>query len=197
MRVGEAAPKGVLGRVDLHRIKESSGSGREHWGCRFKCAIKNASAENYRIVTATLTGTQDVNLEDVGSQTHMHGEELEGMASNLYTALAQDMKGQAFMVLRGVGSTNGIEAWKRIHQKYSPSIPAAALTDIMRAMPPGRVKNHRDLLPKIDEWQVRVDAPSRDHGEQLSDNMRITVFMQRLPGDTGDVVCRSLDAQSR
>lgn len=98
------------------------------------------------------------------------------------------------MVVRGARSANGIEAWSLTHHKYSPSTPATAPPDLMRAMSPGRVKNHHDMLPNIEEWRVR-DAFSRDHGEQQSGKMKIAALVQMLPGDIRDAMCQSLDAQ--
>lgn len=66
----------------------------------------------------------------------------------------------------------------------------------MRVVPPGKVKNHREVIAKIDEWQVRVDALSRDRWEELSGKMRIVALAQMLPGDVRAVVCQSLGTQS-
>lgn len=57
----------------------------------------------------------------------------------------------------GEGGANGIEAWSRAHQMCSPSTVAAALTD-MRVTTPSKVNHHRELIGKIEEWQVRVRA---------------------------------------
>lgn len=46
-QTGDKAPRGILGKDDLHWIKEFKGNGWEHWGCLFKCAVKDASIENY------------------------------------------------------------------------------------------------------------------------------------------------------
>lgn len=37
------------------------------------------------------------------------------------------------MDARGMSNANGIEVWRRVHQKYSPSTPGAALRDVMGA----------------------------------------------------------------
>lgn len=60
------------------------------------------------------------------------------------------------------------------------------------------MKSHRELLSNIEEWQVRVDALARDHGDELSEKMRIAalVHMLRGGGDIKNDVCQSLDAQS-
>lgn len=74
------------------------------------------------------------------------------MTSNLSNAL-----------VRRVGDASGIEAWRRIHKRYSPSAPATELIDLMRVVSAGKAQSHRELIPKIQEWQVLVDALHRDH----------------------------------
>lgn len=65
----------------------------------------------------------------------------------------------------------------------------------MRVMSPGRVKGHREFIAKVEQWQVRVGAPSLDRGEDLSDVLRIAALVQMLPGDMRDAVCQRLDAR--
>lgn len=114
---GERGPRSVLGKEDLHRMKEFNGSGWEHWSFLFKCAMKHASTENYRIVTATETGTQEVNLENIRALTELSAEDIEWMSCSLHHVIVQVVKGDSFTVVSGVGSANGIEVWRRIYHK--------------------------------------------------------------------------------
>lgn len=134
----------------------------------FKCAVKHASTDNYRIMAATEMGTPKVSLEDAQTLVEMSAEDVDMISSNLCDVFAQVMKGGSFTLVRGVGNANGIEAWRRIHQNASPSTQATALADLMRVMFLGRAKQHRKLLTRIEKWGIRVDAPSRDQGENCS-----------------------------
>lgn len=66
----------------------------------------------------------------------------------------------------------------------------------MRVMSPGAVNNHRDLLANIGEWQVRVGACSRDHGEAFSEKMRSVAFVQ-MTRVTSDMSCAGALTPSR
>lgn len=104
--------------------------------------------------------TQDTDMVDgtpvlVDCFTRTRAEDVEMMPCNLNNILAQAILAQA------------IEAWRITHQKFSPLTSATALTDLMP------VKNHRELLMRLEAWQVREAAPSRYHGEELSEKMRI------------------------
>lgn len=77
-----------------------------------------------------------------------------------------------------------------------PVDPNDKATDIMRVISWGGVKYRRELVAKIDEWQVRVDAVNRDHGEELSETMKLAALVPMLPRDIRDIVCQSLDVLS-
>lgn len=79
-----------------------------------------------------------MSVENVRALIGLSAEDIERMSSSLYNVRVQGMKGESSMVVRGVGSANSIEAWKRIRHMYTQSTPAAALTDLMWVMSPGK-----------------------------------------------------------
>lgn len=72
-----------LAKEGFHRIGQFCGSGLEQWMFLFKDAEKHASAENWRTLKDTETGTHEVSLEDVQAFTEPKLEEFQRMASNL------------------------------------------------------------------------------------------------------------------
>lgn len=97
------------------------------------------------------------------------------------------MKGGRLSLIRRVGNPSGIEAWRKIRQKFSPSTPATVLIDLMWVMSPGRAQNHRELFTTIKERQVR-----RDHGAELSEKTGIAALVQMLLGRIRDIVCQKV-----
>lgn len=70
-----------MGKEYFRRTMELNWNGLERWSFPFKCTIRNASADNYHILAATETGTQEVNLEE----GEMGGEECQRMVANICT----------------------------------------------------------------------------------------------------------------
>lgn len=97
-------------------------------------------------------GYIEVSLEGVRALTEIRVNTPEQMSKDLYNVVVQVMKGDSFTVVHGVRSANGIPAWRRIHHTDSPLAPAMALSDLLRVMSPGRVKNHEESLANIAEW---------------------------------------------
>lgn len=127
----------------------------------FKCAIKHISADNHTILLATETGTQVVSPEDVQALTEISANKCERCSSKLH-AMMRFLHADP----HGVGSATSSETWKRTHPTYSSLTPAMALADLMRVMPSGMVKSHRELLATFEGWHVRVDVLSRHHEGQ-------------------------------
>lgn len=144
-------------------------SGWEHWGLLFKCAV---------IELAYLEGHGDGHTRgELGRCPITDRDERGGYREDVEAFLQFPCSGHEDI------------------QKFSPSNLATAWTDLM-GMSPGRAENHQELFTRTGEWQVRVHALGRDHGEELSDKMSIAAFVQVPPGDSRDVVCSRIDAQS-
>ena len=189
----ERSVKNLLSEKDFRRLDKFDGTGWKSWSYQFKVIVNSVSAEVHRILERVETSDAEVQLDDLEEDGDVEG--IERKLASLYNVIIQLVKDEPFMIARGVGNMNGAEAWRRIAQKYSPSTPATALTDLMKVMAPGRVKHQKELAAKMEEWQVRVNALRRDHGEELSEKMRIAALLQMLPLDIRDLICQSLDGK--
>lgn len=78
---------------------------------------------------------------------------------------------------------NVVERWRRVHQRNNPSMPASVLMALMRVMAPGRVKHHRDLPPKMDEWHALLVVRPKDYWEYSSCNMKVAALLRMSPFD--------------
>lgn len=166
IQAGEGAPRVILGKDDLHRIKEFDLSGWELWSFACKCTAKNVSTDNYRSMMATATGTQVVSSGDVRSLTETSAQDIRRMSSKFHNLFGQVVKGDHF-----AGNCNGIETWRD-----SPT------TQFVESGGGFGRPHAGDVSGKDEEWLLRVDAFSWDHGEELS--------------EIRDVARQRLDAQS-
>ena len=178
------------------RLDKFDGTNSKEWSLQFKVALRASSRDAYGMLNRTEKQSNAVNLDVLGEDDELVGIAVERTAAELYDALTMLLKGEPFTVARGVADMNGVEAWRRIYQKYNPSTPAAALTALMHVMAPGRVKHQKDLAARIEDWQVQVDNLAKDHGEVLSENMKIAALLQMVPLDVRDVICQTVDSDT-
>ena len=67
------------------------------------------------------------------------------VAGELYDLLCLCLKGDSLILVQGVASMNGFEAWGRLFRRFNPVTPARALQAMIAVMVPPKVKDVRDL----------------------------------------------------
>ena len=135
----------------FRRLEKFDGSGWKEWSCQFKTALRAGSIDAYRLVCEVERYTSAVNVDELELKEDIVDISVARRSAELYDAMTTLLKGEPFTVARGVADLNGLEAWRRIYQKYNPSTPASAMTALMRVMAPGRVKHQRELVTRVEE----------------------------------------------
>lgn len=139
-RAGERPPQIILTREDFSRIQEFSRSAWGHCSFLFKYVVKHASTDDCRVLPSMETGAQEMGPMHVQKLTETDPEDLERMASNLVGVLVHTMKGETFMVVRGLAA---------------PPMPATETWSL-------RMKGGTSVwAPFIESWQVVVWEDAR------------------------------------
>ena len=174
------------------RVRDFSGDNWKEWAFQFKVAMKNTSYDAYKLMNVVERNSTEVNLAS------LHEIEVDtdvtSIATEIFEVLALMAKGEAFTVVRGVADMNGLEAWRRLVAKYSPTTPATALAAVIRVMNPQRVKHVRELAAAMEAWENQLNTLEKDHDERLSDRMKVAAFLQLCPGDIQDVIFQNADS---
>ena len=135
--------KGVS-RVDAFSGKETQW---KEWSFQFRVAIK---AMGSRVAIMM----QKAELEEEGYDVDALELEYSNMdvtkvAGELYDLLCLCVKGDPLILVQGVVSMNGFQAWSRLYRRFNPVTPARALQAMIAVMVPQRVKDVRDLPNEI------------------------------------------------
>ena len=155
---------------------------------QFKVALKSTSPDAHRLVERAERETGQVAITDIELEDGFTDVDVGRISTELFDVLAMLVKGEAFAVVRGVLEMNGLEAWRRLKSKYSPTTPATALMAVIRVMSPTKVKLLKDLTTAMETWQNQVGSQDKDHNERLSNRMKVAAFLQLCPGDVQDIV---------
>ena len=78
---------------------------------------------------------------------------------------------------------SGFEAWRKLSKRYSPTTPMRGMQLMMAAINPGKAKGLEEVAIRIDRWEAKVLALSRDFNELLSEKMRAAILISMLPPD--------------
>ena len=137
-------PKGVS-RVDTFSGKE--GQWRE-WAFQLRVAIKAMNSEVADIMARCETNEDGYKLEDL--ELEFESLAVTKMAGELYDILCLCLKGDPLILVQGVTSMNGFEAWGRLYRRHNPVTPARALQAMIAVMVPSKVKDVRELPNEIE-----------------------------------------------
>ena len=97
------------------------------------------------------------------------------------------------MLVQGVTSLNGFEAWGKLYRRYNPVTPARALQAMIGVMVPGRVKDIRELPGEIEKWEGKVLMLVREYQENLSERMKVAAVTSMCPPDVQDLIFQQGD----
>ena len=180
-------PKGVS-RVDTFIGKD--GQWRE-WAFQFRVAVKAMEASTVEILNKVERDETAHVLSDLELE---FGEvDVTRLASELYDVLCLCLKGDPLVLVQGVLSMNGFEAWGRLYRRYNPVTPARALQAMISVMVPPKVKDPKEIPAEIERWEAKVLSLQREYNEKLSERMKVAAITSMCPGDIQDLVFQQAD----
>ncbi len=99
-------------------------------------------------------------------------------SQQLYWMLLMLCKNAALHVVLGGGDGEGLEAWRLLHERYEPSVPTRFAAQLMALM---SVNLQGELTERMAAWERDVALYEAASGKNLDDEVRIGIFMLRLP----------------
>ena len=75
------------------------------------------------------------------------------IGSDLAIALTYVLEGEAEAILTNSGDGNGLEAWRRLQQRFDPRSNARDLVDTQRIIKPTPCKTMQEVLPALEKWE--------------------------------------------
>mgnify|MGYP002806976583 CR=1 FL=1 len=121
-------------------------------------ALKTTSPDANSLVEKAERETGQVTIADIELEDGFTNVDVGRISTGLFDVLAMLVKGEAFAVVRGVLEMNGLEAWRRLKSKHSPTTPATALMAVIRVMSPTKVKLLKDLPTAMETWENQAGA---------------------------------------
>ena len=127
-------PKGVS-RVETFAGKEK---GWKEWSFQFKVAIKAMDGRASEIMGKCESDEQghDISSLELEYATLDVGK----VAGELYDLLCLCLRGDPLILVQGVTTMNGFEAWGKLYRRFKPVTPARALQAMIAVMVPQKVK---------------------------------------------------------
>ena len=87
---------------------------------------------------------------------------------------------------------NGLEAWRLLSRRFNPTTPASCVS-LMTQIINFKVARTEEVLSAIVRWDALVMSLERDHGEQLSEKMRVAFLLKAVPTSLSERLVEQLD----
>ena len=171
------------------KMHQFGGSNWRDFSFQFKAATRSSSEDAFEILSwAELEETEakpenyeDLNLED---SVRISGE--------LFNILTASLTGEPLMMLYNCGF-NGLEAWRRLSKRYSPTTPLRAMQLMLQIISPEKTKELKNVQAHIDRWEAKVLLLERDFKESISDRMKAAILISTLPNEIRDAILQQPD----
>ena len=140
----------VLDAKGVARVESSGGKEAQwkEWAFQFKVAIKAMEGTVAEIMSKVEVEEDGHKLEELELE---HGNlEVTKAAGKLFDLLCLCLRGDPLVLVQGVTSMSGFEAWGRLYRRFNPVTPARALQAMISVMVPQKVKDVKDLPKEIE-----------------------------------------------
>ena len=153
----------------------------EEWSWRFKNYFQLVDSRYDALFTAAEEWEGTLSNADL---TQLVGEEVDTsrveLSSVLYYALTQFSTGPALQVVRQVTSKVGLEAWRRLHERFNLTRLSKGLSRLTKLLQPNFRQAHFES--DFTQWEVELEHYVRDSGAALPDSVLIAVLINATSG---------------
>lgn len=94
-------------------------------------------------------------------------------------------------IVRGIHDVNGIEAWRRSSQRYSPNTPARTLVKLMDVLIPGKTKTAHALANK--NCELKLNVPEKECLEQPSQKIKAAILLRMCMQELQHIIVRRIE----
>ena len=103
------------------------------------------------------------------------------MSGKIYNHLVKNCSDEAFGIVRSVESGDGVEAWAKLHQKYSQCTMSRMMRVLMECMYPKEVKGS-ELVQAILQWEMKWNLmKDQPGGTNIPELWRMAALMKMCP----------------
>ena len=175
--------------IDSRHLKIPHFSGNagdyEDWAFTFKRSIRSVDRTAYEL----LTEVEKMSKFDLGElMVSYEADKIQKYSAELYDLLCQQVSGEALQMVRAVDDMEGLEAWSRIHKKYSPKTMARAVRLVGQVTSPAKVVDLKHVESELTRWEEKVKVLSKEFGEIFSDTVKVGIILSVMPTSVQEMV---------
>ena len=159
---------------------------------QFKSATRGASELAHKLLV--WAENEDSEIDEVIGFADFSEEDdtIRKISAELFNIIITMLQGEPLQLLQTC-NYSGLEAWRRLSKRYSPSTPLRAIHLMLQIINPGQAKTPKEIQNKIDKWESQVLVLERDFKEKLSNKMKAAIALSMLPPEMRDSLIQQAD----
>ena len=144
----------------VKRIESFNGTGFQDWKFKFEMAVK-----------AIQTGALDMlQTSETSEKEVCFSSEIEQqISSQICFILARKFQGEAFDLVKNVPELNGIEAWRRLCNRFDARTLGKRVHLIRKCVNPPHIKKLQEAMGMIERWEDSTRRLQAEYDEHISD----------------------------
>ena len=119
-----------------------------------------------------------------GTNDHLEGTYgfVKELSGEIYNPLVKNCSDEALGIVRSVESGDVVEAWVKLHQKYSQRTMSRMMRALMECMYPKEVKGS-ELVQAILQWEMKWNQVMKDQlaGTNIPELWKMAALMKMCP----------------
>ena len=156
----------------VKRIESFNGIGFQDWKFKFEMAVN-----------AIQTGALDMlQTSETSEKEVCFSSEIEQqISSQIYFILAQKLQGEAFDLVKNVPELNGIEAWRRMCNRFDARTLGKRVHLIRKCVNPPKIKKLQEAMGMIERWEDSTTRLQAEYDEHISDGLKMGILLEMVP----------------
>jgi hypothetical protein len=118
--------------------------------------------------------TRLFNFHPPNEVTH---QQAHAIGQDLAMALSYVLDGEAEAIMCNAGEGAGLDAWRRLQQRFDPRSNARDLVDSQRVIHPPQCKTLQEMLPALERWEEAIRQMNPDNRPPMLIQMGIAISM--------------------
>ena len=117
----------------------------------------------------------------VAYQDNPVGQASKERSKKLYSILAGILKNRPLKLLRQIPDSNGLEAWRQLHNLYSPKTKGRAMALLTALMGFPMFTKDKTCLEQLQSLERLAEEYRKASGQEVSDDILLSTLLRVLP----------------
>ena len=166
-----------LNERHYRKVNVFNGMGWKDFSLQFKAATRSSHEAAFEVSCWAELEQNDIDPQDC---TELDVDATKQASGELFNILTTSLARGPLQTLYNC-NFNGLEVWRRLSKRYSPTTPLMAMQLLLQIHSPEKTKDLKHVQSHRDKWVLKMLTLGRDLDKKLSGKLKATILISTLP----------------